>query len=69
MSKLPLSRRALSILAVLVPLAIVLGYVALRSGPLAPVAVTVVQVESKALRPSLFGVGTVEARQLHRLGP
>ena len=46
MSKLPLSRRALSILAVLVPLAFVLGYVALRSGPLAPVAVTVVQVES-----------------------
>lgn len=69
MSKLPLSRRALSILAVLVPLAFVLGYVALRSGPLAPVAVTVVQVESKALRPSLFGVGTVEARQLYRLGP
>lgn len=69
MSTLPLSRRTLSILAVLVPLAIVLGYVALRSGPLAPVAVTVVQVESKALRPSLFGVGTVEARQLHRLGP
>ena len=69
MNRMPISRRTLAILAVLVPLAALLGYVALRSGPLAPVAVTVVKVESRALRPALFGVGSVEARQLHRIGP
>ena len=69
MKRMRISRRTLAILAVLVPLAALLGYVALRSGPLAPVAVTVVQVESRALRPALFGVGSVEARQLHRIGP
>lgn len=69
MKRIPISRRTLSILAVVIPLAALLGYVALRSGPLAPVAVTVVKVESDALRPALFGIGTVEARQLHRIGP
>ncbi len=69
MNQVPISRRTLAILAVLLPLAALLGYVALRSGPLAPVAVTVVKVESRALRPALFGVGSVEARQLHRIGP
>ena len=69
MNQMPIGRRTLAILAVLLPLAALLGYVALRSGPLAPVAVTVVKVESRALRPALFGVGSVEARQLHRIGP
>lgn len=69
MSRLPISRRTLAIVAVLVGLAALLGYVALRSGPLAPVAVTVVKVETRALRPALFGVGNVEARQLYRIGP
>ncbi len=69
MNRMPISRRTLAIGAVLLPLAALLGYVALRSGPLAPVAVTVVKVESRALHPALFGVGNVEARQLHRIGP
>ena len=69
MNSIPISRRTLAILAVLVPLVGLLGYVALRSGPLAPVAVTVVKVEEKALRPAVFGVGNVEARQVHRIGP
>ncbi len=68
MNRVPIRRRTLAILAVLVPLAVLLGYVALRAGPLAPVAVTIVKVESAALRPALFGIGTVEARQLHRIG-
>ena len=34
----------------------------LRSGPLAPVAVTVATVESRPIAPSLFGIGTVQAR-------
>ena len=69
MNSIPISRRTLAILAVLVPLVGLLGYVALRSGPLAPVAVTVVKVEERALRPAVFGVGNVEARQVHRIGP
>ncbi len=69
MNRMRISRRTLSILAVVIPLVAMLGYVALRSGPLAPVAVTVVKVEADALRPALFGIGTVEARQLHRIGP
>lgn len=69
MNSIPISRRTLAIVAVLVPLVGLLGYVALRSGPLAPVAVTVVKVEEKALRPAVFGVGNVEARQVHRIGP
>lgn len=63
------SRRSLAILAVLVPLIGLLAYVALRSGPLAPIAVTVVKVKEHALRPALFGVGHVEARTVHRIGP
>jgi HlyD family secretion protein len=69
MNSIPISRRTLAIVAVLVPLVGLLGYVALRSGPLAPVAVTVVKVEERALRPAVFGVGNVEARQVHRIGP
>jgi RND family efflux transporter MFP subunit len=69
MNSIPISRRTLAIVAVLIPLAGLLGYVALRSGPLAPVAVTVVNVEGRALQPAIFGVGNVEARQIHRIGP
>lgn len=69
MSRIPISRRTLSIVGVLLPLAALLAYVAVRSGPLAPVAVTIVKVEQRSLRPALFGVGNVEARQVHRIGP
>ncbi len=68
--KLPVvSRRTAALVGVIVPLLALLAYVALRSGPLAPVAVTEAQVESRALRPALFGVGTVEARYTYRIGP
>lgn len=45
------------------------AYVLLRAGPWAPVPVTVVTVERRALAPMLFGVGTVEARTTHKIGP
>jgi RND family efflux transporter MFP subunit len=61
--------RALALLAVVVPLVALLAYVALRSGPLAPVAITVTTVESRALTPALFGIGTVEARYTYKIGP
>lgn len=64
-----LSRRALTLIAVATPILVLFAYVALRSGPLAPVAVVVESVEQAAISPSLFGVGTVEARYAYRIGP
>ncbi|MDA8258082.1 MAG: efflux RND transporter periplasmic adaptor subunit [Betaproteobacteria bacterium] len=69
MKTLPLQRRTLALIAVIVPLLALLVYVALRSGPLAPVAVTEAKVESLAISPALFGVGTVEARYTYKIGP
>lgn len=69
MKRLPLQRRTLALLAVLVPLLALFAYVALRSGPLAPVSVTVATVEDASIAPALFGIGTVEARYTYRIGP
>jgi len=44
-------------------------YVALRSGPLAPVPVILTIVENKSITPALFGIGTVEARYTYKVGP
>ncbi|ODS68306.1 MAG: efflux transporter periplasmic adaptor subunit, partial [Bordetella sp. SCN 67-23] len=59
----------LALLAVVLPLLALFVYVVLRSGPLAPVAVTVATVEQRAITPALFGIGTVEARTTYRVGP
>jgi RND family efflux transporter MFP subunit len=59
----------LALLAVLVPLLGLLIYVAMRSGPLASIPVTVTTVESRSIAPALFGIGTVEARYTYRIGP
>lgn len=69
MKRLPLQNRTVALLAVIVPLLVLFGYVALRSGPLAPVAVTVEAVEAKSVAPALFGIGIVEARYTYRIGP
>lgn len=69
MSRLPVSRRGWTVAAVLASLAAGLVYVALRSGPLAPVAVTVATVAEAVLTPARFGIGTVEARHSYRIGP
>ncbi len=69
MSRFGISGRSLALIAVLVPLAALFVWVALRSGPLAPVPVTVVKVGSQSIAPALFGIGTVEARYTHRIGP
>ena len=61
--------RTLAILAVVVPLLALFAYAALRSGPLAPVPVTLAAVDRVSLSPALFGVGTVEARYTYRIGP
>jgi HlyD family secretion protein len=46
-----------------------IGSVAFRIGPLAPTRLTVVQVTQDSLTPSVFGVGSVEAKQSWLMGP
>lgn len=69
MNRMPLQKRTLALLAVIVPLLVLFVYVALRSGPLAPVTVTVAEVKAKSIIPALFGIGTVEARYTYKIGP
>ncbi len=69
MKRFPLQKRTLAILVVLLPLLALFIYVALRSGPLAPVPVTVTRVENRSIAPALFGIGTVEARFTYKIGP
>lgn len=61
--------RTIALASVLVLLAGLLGYVALRAGPMAPVPVTVMSVDNQAIKPALFGIGTVEAQFTHKIGP
>jgi HlyD family secretion protein len=46
-----------------------MGFVALRTGPLAATRVTLAQVQEASLNPALFGIGTVEARRSWMIGP
>ena len=59
----------MALFGVMLVLVLLLGYVALQAGPLAPVPITVETVQVKALQPALFGMGTVEARVTHKIGP
>ncbi len=69
MKQLPVQRRTLMLVAVILPLLALFVYVGLRSGPLAPVPVTTATVESRPVTPALFGIGTVEARYTYKIGP
>lgn len=69
MKHFPIQKRTITLLVVILPLLALFIYVALRSGPLAPVAVTVTTVETRAITPALFGIGTVEARYSYKVGP
>jgi HlyD family secretion protein len=64
-----LQRRTLALAAGMAPLALLFIYVALRSGPLSPVAVTVTTVQQRAIAPALAGIGTVQARYTYKIGP
>jgi RND family efflux transporter MFP subunit len=69
MKRLPMNGRTLALIGLLVPMLALFIYVVLRSGPLAPVPVVVARVESQGITPELFGVGTVEARYINKIGP
>ncbi len=64
-----LQRRALGVIAVVAVLLVLFVYVALRAGPLAPIAITVTSVESRSIAPALAGIGTVQARYTYKIGP
>jgi RND family efflux transporter MFP subunit len=65
----PITRRKISIVLVLLPLLAAFIYVGATSGPLASIPVVLAKVEMRGIAPSLFGVGTVEARYTHKIGP
>lgn len=69
MKRFPIQKRTIALLVVILPLMAFFVYVALRSGPLAPVAVTATTVETRAITPAVFGIGTVEARYSYKVGP
>ncbi len=58
---------ALGALAVLLIGALV--FVVMRAGPLAPTRVTVAKATTGSFVPSLFGIGTIEARRSYLIGP
>lgn len=67
LSRLWIRRLFLALLAGALILA--LAFVAMRTGPLAPIRVTTVKAVEGRLTPALFGVGTVEARRSYLIGP
>ena len=69
MKFLPVKGRTLALSLVLLPLLALFVYVALRSGPHAPVPVTIAAVENRSVSPALFGIGTIESRYIYKIGP
>ena len=52
-----------------VTLLIAFAWLAMTSGPLAPIKVTVTRVAKGEVAPALFGIGSVEARRAYLIGP
>ena len=67
LTSLPPRLLVLGLLGLLLLAALV--FIVRRSGPLAPVRVTVVSASEAAIRPALYGIGTVEARRSFLIGP
>ena len=64
-----LTTRRVLIATLAIALVGTLAFVSLRTGPLAPIKVTVAQPTEGSLSPSIFGIGTVEARRSWMVGP
>ena len=61
--------RKATLIAAGMGVAVLLGWLVTSQGPLAPVKVTVAKVERGTLGASTFGIGTIEARRSHGIGP
>ena len=66
--KVPSSKIVILILLALALLATIV-FVMMRSGPLAPVRVTVMPAAQGTFAPALYGIGTLEARRTYLIGP
>ncbi|HEX4942746.1 MAG TPA: efflux RND transporter periplasmic adaptor subunit [Usitatibacteraceae bacterium] len=66
--KLP-AARSLVIGAIIVAVLAGLAWVVTSQGPLARVKVTVTEATARTLSPSIFGIGTVDARRSYGIGP
>ncbi len=64
-----LLKRRLIMAAVALALIGGMAYVSLRTGPLAPIKVTVASPAEGSFSPAIFGIGTVEARRNWMVGP
>ena len=69
MKRNPLLTRRIAVAGAVLALLGAMAFVALRTGPLAPVKVTLAQVTQGSLSPAIFGIGTVEARRNWMVGP
>ena len=67
--KLPDTSKKVLLIIVVIAILAGFGLVVARSGPLAPIQVTVSKVTEADLTPTLFGIGTVEARRSYQIGP
>ena len=65
----PQNSRSLLLGGMALALVAALAYVALRTGPLAPVKVQVAEVKKGSVSPAIFGIGQVEARRSWMVGP
>lgn len=63
------NRRNVSLALLGMAMLAAIAFVMLRSGPMAPARVTTVQAARASFTPSLFGIGTVEARRAYSVGP
>ncbi len=69
MKNFPIQGKTITLLAAIIPLLALFIFVVSRSGPLAPINVTAVKVQSQSIKPSLFGIGNIEARNTYKIGP
>jgi HlyD family secretion protein len=67
LKSLPPRLLVLGLLGLLLVTALI--FIVRRSGPFAPVRVTVVQAAEASISPGLYGIGTVEARRSYLIGP
>jgi len=64
-----IQKRSILLTGISIMFLLLMGNVATKTGPLAPVPVTITQVEKQIISPALFGIGLVEARYRYEIGP
>lgn len=68
MKRLKLTARQMAIVTAILTLVALVVYVALRSGPMAPILVETKAVQVRPVTPALFGIGTIDVRHSYKIG-